>query len=160
MKIVYGGNPKGADGLYKNPRLFLKPVEAATEVVVIGNFPKIVAAYQRLGVPVLSGPEGRAPADVPPMPAALAEQISAADTPVSDEKPTTEAIIAELRELQIAHDPLSSYSNLVAVLRKEKRRRARIAERSPPAPPAPPAPEAQPPAEDVSASAPVETPTE
>lgn len=43
---------------YSNPRFFTSTRQGVTKVIVVGNWPKVVAAYEKAGVPVevVSGP--------------------------------------------------------------------------------------------------------
>jgi hypothetical protein len=54
MEIVYAsGRTEWQKGrLFGNARLFHKTVEGVEKVIVVGDWPKIVEAYRRLGIPV------------------------------------------------------------------------------------------------------------
>jgi hypothetical protein len=64
--------------VYRNPRYFDKPLGKPDRVIVVGSWPRVVAAYQAIGVPVDCIPEGgavRPPAEVEPPSTALLERI-------------------------------------------------------------------------------------
>lgn len=54
MRITYTTQKSGfvAGENYANPRFFSSVNPAATEVVVVGDWPAVVAAYEAAGVPV------------------------------------------------------------------------------------------------------------
>lgn len=56
---------------YSNPRFFTTPRAGVTKVIVVGNWPQVVAAYQKAGVPVevVKGPRmaGEDPKPAPKM---------------------------------------------------------------------------------------------
>jgi hypothetical protein len=61
---------------FKNARFFQALEADATHVVVIGDYPKIVAAYRAAGVPVDAIPVGsRIPNPLPVIPPSLAQSI-------------------------------------------------------------------------------------
>lgn len=56
MELVYtrSKHPLCEGRVYRNPRFFSGPEAGVTRVFVLGEFPKIVAAYLAAGVPVLA----------------------------------------------------------------------------------------------------------
>lgn len=59
---------------YRNPKRFQQPLGRPADVIVVGNWPRIVAAYEAQGARVFVLPKGataRLPVDVPAPPAGL-----------------------------------------------------------------------------------------
>ncbi|WP_374419429.1 hypothetical protein [Chromobacterium sp.] len=54
MNLIYTSRTEGfdADGVYRHPRYFQGPEKGVASVLVEGDWPEIVAAYQALEVPV------------------------------------------------------------------------------------------------------------
>jgi hypothetical protein len=54
FELVYSTQKTGyeAGRHYSNPRFFMRPRAGVTKVIVVGNWPNVVSAYKRAGVPV------------------------------------------------------------------------------------------------------------
>lgn len=54
-EIIYANISTGYEKgrAYANPRFFISPRTDVTKVIVIGDWPRVVAAYQKAGVPVV-----------------------------------------------------------------------------------------------------------
>lgn len=61
FEIVYANISTGFEKgrKYANPRFFLTPRPEATRVIVVGDWPKVVQAYQRIGIPVVQLDHGQ-----------------------------------------------------------------------------------------------------
>lgn len=88
MNLIYTSRTEGfeQDGLYRNPLYFQGPEEVASSVLVEGDWPEIVDAYESLDIPVEVLPEATAlwpsdqssPANAPLLPGILAARAQAA----------------------------------------------------------------------------------
>lgn len=61
FEIVYANISTGFEKgrKYANPRFFTTPRAEATRVIVVGEWPKVVEAYQKIGVPVIQLDHGQ-----------------------------------------------------------------------------------------------------
>lgn len=82
LHVVYSTQRSGfeAGKQYRNPKWFDGPLGHPDKVVVVGEWPEVVAAYEAIGIPVEVVPEpinaapvdepDRTPGEIPPPPAA------------------------------------------------------------------------------------------
>lgn len=115
---------------YSNPRFFSTPRTGVSKVLIVGEWPKIVAAYEAMGVPVerLDAQQAVAEPEHTRLPADLAEQIAEtfpASEPATDEAASTDGltkpeIIADLEAMNVDFDPRARKADLLA-LRDEAR---------------------------------------
>lgn len=66
-RIIYSTQRRGFEPgeIYQNPRYFGGIDKDATEVVVIGDWPNVVAAYEAAKIPVISDYVGKKPKRLP-----------------------------------------------------------------------------------------------
>jgi hypothetical protein len=91
MQVVYStelvAHMEGRE--FRNPRHFLAPVEGATKVYIAGDWPLVVRAYEKAGVPVAPIEEMRA------LPKAKAPSAPKPRKPAAKSPATTEPIPPE-----------------------------------------------------------------
>lgn len=127
IELIYSQQSTGfvAGRAYSNPRFFTTPRENVSKVFVVGDWPKIVAAYEALGVPV-ERLDAAPTAEDKPLPAAPI--INTADKP-------EEVVIPEdwedltwqkLRSLaaSVSSTPVKNSDEAKAAIRAELDRRA------------------------------------
>lgn len=72
VEVIYSAQRRGFEKgrIYENPQFFEKVNPLCTRAIVIGDWPKVVAAYQEAGVEVVTTFAGKpAPAPAAPAPA-------------------------------------------------------------------------------------------
>lgn len=72
VEVIYSAQRRGFEKgrIYENPQFFEKVNPLCTRAIVIGDWPKVVAAYQEAGVEVVTTFAGKpAPAPASPAPA-------------------------------------------------------------------------------------------
>jgi hypothetical protein len=123
MKVIYSRERVDLESgdRYQNPSWFLDRVEGATRVIVHGDYPAIVDAYRKAGVPVtVDGLEG----DAEPLEPALGAAQRALDPAIPAD--WRDLDWPELRSLasKVSEEPIKTKEDAVDAIEAELERRA------------------------------------